>query len=119
VAGGLHRFLNGETKMRSLGEALKGYVKRSGLASRLKHQELYRVWRQALRERADRTRITSVRSGTLEVEVDSAALVQELEFERRNLEKLLQAEVAQPFIERIYFRLGSFEQEENREDDEG
>jgi hypothetical protein len=84
-------------------------AREAGLLRRLRHPQLYDVWARALRERADQTRIVAVRRGTIEVEVASAALLQDLDFQRHDLARLLQAEVREPHIERIHFRLGSFE----------
>ena len=105
---GLDRYCQEPWRIDSLGSVLKKYLKKSGLNSRLKHPELYTVWQKALGRSGEHTQIVGVRSGKLEVEVDSAALLQELEFQRHLLLKVLQAEVASPFVTAIQFRLGSF-----------
>ena len=109
-------YLSGRRGFHPIGAAIKGFLRSAGLGSRLAHGRIYGVWERALGVRALRTRIVAARRGTLEVEVDSAALLQELEFDRRNLVLLLQAEVSQPFVERIHFRLGSFERKKEEED---
>ena len=92
-----------------LSKAIRAFLKQSGLAAQLRHQKVYAVWERMLGDRAEHTRIAGLRRGVLEVEVDSAAMMQELEFERRLLERGLQAEVPKPFVERIHFRLASFD----------
>ena len=103
------RYLSGGPINEALGSILKRYLKRSGLASRIRHRKLYSIWQQALGDKAGRTRIVGVRRGELEVEVASAALRQELELQRHMYVKVLQAEVERPFVERIRFGLGNFE----------
>jgi predicted nucleic acid-binding Zn ribbon protein len=109
---GLERYFAGDKPLQRLGDALKAYMKRTGLASQLKHRGIYEVWRKALRSHADHTRVLGVRRGVLQVEVDSAPLLQELEFQRHILLKTLQAEVQEPFVSEIHFRVGSFDSSE-------
>jgi len=112
VDRGLERHLEGGSSwIHPLGEVLKEHFKRSGLAERMKRPELHEVWTRAAGASASRTRIVGVRMGVLEVEVASAPLMHDLEFRKRQFLKALQAEIAKPFIERIVFRLGSFERE--------
>ena len=110
---GLEAYLNKGRFVRSIGESVNELLERTGLSSRMKHREIYGVW-EALAggARARHTRIVSVRGGgVLEIEVDSAPLMHELEFQKHGFLKAIQAQVEKPFINRIVFRLGSFEQE--------
>ena len=109
---GLDRCLDGGGRVERLGAAIKRYLARSGLGSQLRYQDIYRVWDRLVAPHADRTRIAGVRNGTLEVEVDSAPLMQELEFRRHEYVAALQAEVPEPFVERIHFRQGIIERPE-------
>ena len=96
----------------SLGDAVDGFMEASGLKARLKQRKIHAVWDRALGARADAVRIVSLRSGVLEAEVGSAALLHELEFEKHVLLRVMQAEVKRPFIRRIVFRLGSLNQDD-------
>ena len=58
---------------RLLGEAVETFMGASGLTARLKYRKVYAVWGQALGSRADDVRVVSIRGGTLEAEVRSAA----------------------------------------------
>jgi len=109
---GLERYLTKGSVTHQLGDALKAYLKRTGLASQIKHRGIYEVWNKVLKGRAEHTRIAGVRRGVLQVEVDSAPLLQELQFERHLLLKVLQAEVEKPFVSSIHLRLGSFDSDE-------
>jgi len=61
-------------------EALKRYLKGSGLGERLRHGDVHQAWSQALGvKNASRARSVAYRGGELIVEVESAAHKQELE----------------------------------------
>ena len=60
-------------------EALKRYLKGSGLGEKLRHGDVHQAWSQALGARdAGRARSVAYRGGELIVEVESAAYKQEL-----------------------------------------
>ena len=103
----LERYLSGRSRWSTLDDAVGAFMDRSGLKRRMKYTAIYGVWDRALREDAEHTRVVSVRGGSLEVMVDSAALLHKLEFQRLDLVRLLQAEVSKPYITRILFRLGA------------
>lgn len=106
------QFLSGGRSARPVSEAIQEFLNRTGLVSRMKHREIYAVWERLAGEvRAKHTRVVSMRGGVLEIEVGSAPLMHELEFEKHTFLKALQAEIRKPFIHRIIFRLGRIEQE--------
>lgn len=106
---GLERYLTDGPRTRSLRDSLKSFLKRAGLASQMKYRGIYQVWDKALKEQAESTRIVGIKRGVLQVEVDSASLLQDLEFQRHVLVKTLQAEIVNPYISGIHFRLASFD----------
>lgn len=109
---GLEAYLSKGAFAHTIGESLNDLMHRMGLASRMKHREIYGVWDGLVgKGRVRHTRIVSVRGGILEIEVDSAPLMHEMEFQKHGFLKAIQAQVKQPFINRIVFRLGTFEQE--------
>lgn len=109
---GLEAYLNKGRFVHSIGESVNQFLERTGLGSRMKHREIYGVWEGlAGPARTRHTRVVSVRRGVLEIEVDSAPLMHELEFQKHGFLRVIQTQVEKPFINRIVFRLGSFEQE--------
>ena len=63
-----------------LGDALRTYLKQSGLAPKLRDWKVYDTWREVLGEGlASRARAVAFRNGELIVEVESAAHFQELQ----------------------------------------
>jgi len=62
-----------------MGEAMKSYLRESGLGPKLRDWPIYEAWREALgTELARRARPVTFRAGVLTVEVESAAHKQEL-----------------------------------------
>ena len=84
--------------MASLGEALTRYLRETRLDRRLSEHEVLGAWSAAIGPKlAARTRVVRFRDGELAVEVDSAALLQELrnftgEGRRREANRLLGVE---------------------------
>ena len=93
-----------------LGEALKAVVKKTGLQRRLRWRDLDTVWREVVREEiASHTRVFRLANGRLEVEVDSAALMQELAgFYKSSILSELRSRASGRRIKNIVFRLGEF-----------
>lgn len=110
---GLNAYLSGRSRIESIGPIINRYMKNSGLGAALRHREIHEVWQSAVGPESTHTRLVGVRGATLEVEVESSALMQDLEMKRHNLLAALQAEVAKPFVSRIHFRLGDFGSEEH------
>ena len=109
---GLEKYLGGGRTAAPVSVAVQEFLERSGLASRMKHREIYPVWDRLVgATRAKHCRVGSLRGGVLEVEVSSAPLMHELEFEKHGFLKALQAEIPKPFIHRICFRLGRIERD--------
>lgn len=74
-----------EREARRLGEVISEVLKASGVNRRDELRELSDAWcRSAGPEAARRSRVVSLRNGTLTVTVESAALRQELETFRRD-----------------------------------
>jgi len=89
-----------------LGEALKGYLRKSGLATAARYPRVQESWERIVGpDLAKHTQISACRRGTLEVSADSSALLNDLSFHREALLKDIQREVKRPFISRISFIL--------------
>jgi len=90
-----------------MGDALREFMRETGLGSRLRHARVYGAWSEALGERLrDRARPVRFQFGELTVEVQSAPHMQELQNftgdqYRREANKLLGEEV----IKKVLFRL--------------
>ena len=93
-------------RMDSIGDLIGKVVQNSGLGKRNSLETLQKAWREAVgREAAQSTRLKSFRGGTLTVEVDSAALAQELGvYHKRELLERLRAEARVP-LQDIRFRV--------------
>lgn len=90
----------------SLGEALQGFLKSSGLTGQMKHPRIHEVWKAIVGEEfAGHTAVSAFRRGTLEIAVDSSALLNDIQFHRAALLRDLRREVKQPFISKITFVL--------------
>jgi len=90
----------------TLGEALERTLRRQGLLACAKHVNLHAAWTSMVGARfADRTRIASFKRGKLEIEVDSSALMTEIQFYRKALLQDLRETVRKPFISCISFVL--------------
>ncbi len=62
-----------------MGQAMKSYLKESGLGPKLRDWPIFEAWRDALgNELGRRARAVAFRAGVLTVEVESAAHKQEL-----------------------------------------
>lgn len=92
--------------MDSVGDLIGKVVSRNGLDKRSPLEPLRKAWREAVgREAAESTRLKSFKGGTLTVEVDSAALAQELGvYHKRELLARLRAEARVP-LQDIRFRV--------------
>ena len=90
----------------SLGSALKQFLQHSGLNAFIEHPSIAMAWNRILdAETAGHTHIASFKRGTLEVAVDSSALMNEMEFMRANLLERMRVEIRKPFINRLVFVL--------------
>ena len=90
----------------TLGEALERTLRKQGLLSCAKHVSLYDAWTSIVGAGfAGRTRIAAFKRGILEIEVDSSALMTEIQFYRKALLQDLREKVRTPFISRISFIL--------------
>ena len=100
----------------SLGESLKTYLRASGIEALVKYPGPARAWREAVGpEIAEHAHVFSFRRGVLEVAVDSSALMNEMEFRRAALLKVVQEKTQRPFIRGLTFVLKAFG-EENEHD---
>jgi predicted nucleic acid-binding Zn ribbon protein len=96
--------------MRSVGDLIGQVVKDSGLGKKNPLEPLQRAWREAVgRAAAESTRLKSFRGGTLTVEVDSAALAQELGvYHKRELVIRLRNETRLPLSDLRFRVVGTF-----------
>jgi predicted nucleic acid-binding Zn ribbon protein len=94
----------------SVGEALAGFLKASGLANNLGAAALRDVWRQTVGgEICSHTRVVGVRKNVLIVEVDSAPWLSELAgFYKQSILGEVQRKLPAERIRDIQFRTGSF-----------
>lgn len=84
--------------------AVGEFLESSGIAVMLKHPQLQEVWRRTVGEEIGaHARIVAVRHGTLEVAVDSSALMTDIQFYKAALLKDLRAAVRKPYIQNIQF----------------
>lgn len=89
-----------------VGECVDQFLRNSGLAFMMAHPELHTAWPAIVgSDIAGHTWILGFRRGTLEVAVDSSALMQEIQFHRSALIEDLRAKVRKPFISTISFVL--------------
>ena len=93
-----------------IGEILSRLFTARGWGRRQDRLRLERAWVEAAGpEIAQQTRIGAVRRGVLEVEVDNAALMQELAgFHKRRLLEGLKSKLTGVVIRDLRFRAGSF-----------
>ena len=90
----------------TLGTALAAFLKASGLEGAVKHAQLDAAWSRIVGpEITHHTRVLGFRKGTLEIGVDSSALMSEIRFHRSALLGDLQREVRRPAIAGISFSL--------------
>ncbi len=92
--------------MQSIGDLIGKIVSTNGLGKRNPLEPLQKAWREAVgRQAAESTRLASFRGGTLTVDVDSAALAQELGvYHKRELVIRLRNETKVP-IQDLRFRV--------------
>ena len=90
-----------------LGDALAGYLESSGLSKKLRELPVLDAWSEAAGERvAARARAVSFRNGELEIEVESAALRQELvSFTGEQYRRLANQRLGREEIRRVVFKL--------------
>ena len=93
---------------KTLGDILEQALAKQGLLARTRHSNVDEAWTSIVgSEFADHTRIASLKKGILEIEVDSSALMTEIQFYRKALLLDLRETVRKPFISRISFILKS------------
>lgn len=91
----------------SMEDAVKTWMRASGLSSRVRHGRVYEAWNAAAgMDLARHARPVRFERGELCVEVDSAVHLHELaNFTGENLRALANARLGRPEIKRIAFRL--------------
>ena len=90
-----------------LSDALQDFLQRSGLTTLLSHPAMWEAWQSCVGpELSSHARVSSFRSGALEIEVDSSALRNEMQFCREALLEELRLKVKRPFISRLSFIVG-------------
>jgi predicted nucleic acid-binding Zn ribbon protein len=88
-------------------EILASCLKQHGIGGDPALRRVHAAWRGAAgREFCEQTRVTGLRKGVLHVEVDSAALLQELSVYRKR-ELLLALRQNEPTVSDIKFRAGA------------
>jgi hypothetical protein len=91
----------------SMQDAVRGFLRDSGLAAQMRHWPVFEAWSQALgSELARRARPVRFTRGELCVEVESAAHLHELSnFSGERYREIANAKLGKPEIQRIVFRL--------------
>ena len=91
---------------RTIGEVLEQALAKQGLLAHSRSSNVDEAWTSIVgAEFANHTRIASLKRGKLEIEVDSSALMTEIQFYRKALLLDLREKVRKPFISRISFIL--------------
>ena len=99
-------FHSEEKPVATLKSALTAFLKASGLQNAAKHQQLDSAWNRIVGpEIGGHTRVLGFRKGTVEIGVDSPALMNDIRFHRTALLGDLQREIPRPAITRISFSL--------------
>lgn len=81
---------------------------RKGYAQQETKSELDDAWDQVIDPQLrTRTRVGTIRNGSLEVIVDSAVVHQQLEFQKQTLLNQLRDRLQNPQLKQIRFRVGS------------
>ena len=104
------RFRGNLSKPATLGDALKTFLKRSGLSRRMRWRGIEAVWQDVVgAEMAGHTRVLRLARGVLVIETDSAPLMQELSsFYKSSLLEAIRGQARGNQITDIVFRLGEF-----------
>ena len=95
-----------EKPVATLKSALSAFLKANDLQSAAKHPQLESAWGRIVGpEFVRHTRVLGFRKGTVEIGVDSSALMNEIRFHRTALLADLQREIKRPTITGISFSL--------------
>ena len=95
-----------EKPVTPLKSALNAFLKANGLQGAVKHPQLDSAWGRIVGpEFVRHTRVLGFRKGTVEIGVESSALMNEIRFHRAALLADLQREIRRPAITRISFSL--------------
>ena len=99
----------------ALGSALATFLKASGLDAAIKHPQIEAAWERTVGpEILQHTRVLGFRKGTLEIGVDSSALMSEIGFHRAALLDDLRREIKRPVIAGISFSLIAMQETDER-----
>ena len=99
------RFLR---RPKSTADLLGQLMARKGYAQQETKSELDDAWDQVIDPQLrTRTRVGTIRNGSLEVIVDSAVVHQQLEFQKQTLLNQLRDRLQNPQLKQIRFRVGS------------
>jgi predicted nucleic acid-binding Zn ribbon protein len=89
-----------------MSDVLSQYLAQSGLGARLQRGKVFDAWAKAVGTQGRRTRAVRFRDGELTVEVQSAALLQELRnFTGEDLRRRTNAHLGTEKVRRIDFQL--------------
>jgi len=95
-----------EKPVTSIKSALSAFLRANGLQGAAKHPQLESAWARIVGpEFVRHTRVLNFRKGTVEIGVESSALMNEIRFHRAALLADLQREIRRPAITRISFSL--------------
>ncbi len=91
----------------ALGDAMRGFLRESGLGAQLRHARVYAAWSEALGEKLSaRARPVHFQFGELTVEVESAPHLHELQnFTGEQFRRAANRALGEEYIKKILFRL--------------
>jgi hypothetical protein len=98
---------NSNKKIDAVGAVLSRYLQEQGLDSRLRRYRAWQVWEEVVGPQiAARARPCRMREDTLEVWVDHAVWMQQLQLMKPKLIARLNAAIGEPLIRDLYLRRG-------------
>ena len=99
-----------QRKPKTTADLLGRLMARQGYAQQQSQNQLHEVWAAVIDPRfRQRTRVSTVKSGVLEIHVASSAVIQQLEFQKRQLLKQLQQQIPGTRIRDLRFRVAAME----------
>ena len=97
-----HPDLPADAGAMDIGRCVRKFLDSSGVSTLLKHPELHSAWTEICDGAVcEHTRILSFQRGRLEIGVDTATVMHEIRFRRRELLLAMQARVRNPFVSAI------------------
>jgi len=104
-----HRENSRIRKTTTLKNALEGFLNSSGIGSLIKYPNVTKAWNEISgTEISKHTMIYSFKRGVLEIGVNSSALLNEVEFAKKEYLRAIQEKIKRPFVRKLMFVLKNF-----------